>query len=176
MGRNTGQENKIIYLDCIETAEQFKRHTGLLSDLLLPILSEMITIGTDTVEVGCSYGFLSGILPECSYVGYESDPTKVMIAKLLNKDHEYVNAYIPRYSTNKHHDTVIIMEPWRVCQPYAQLDTLLNLSNAWHAKRYIFNYHLSVPNQYGLTKLFNVVRTHNYSLLGNDFILSEVIT
>jgi hypothetical protein len=172
MGRNTGQENKIIYPDTIKTVSQFEEHTKLLNDLLSPTLSEMIPTRMDVIEV--SYGFLSDILPDCSYIGYESDPAKVMMARLLNKDHEYVNAYIPRYSINKHHDTVIIMEPWRVCQPYAQLDTLLNLSNAWHAKRYIFNYHLSVPNRYGLTKLFNVVKTYNYSFLGNDFVLSEV--
>lgn len=175
MGRNTGQENTIIYLDHIETVAQFKEHTKLLSDLLLPTLSEMLPIGADVVEVGCSYGFLSDVLPECSYIGYESDPAKVRMAGLLNKDHEYVNAYIPRYAINKLHNTVIIMEPWRVCEPYAQVDTLLNLSNAWRAKRYIFNYHLAVPNPYGLTKLFNVVKTYNYSFLGNDFVLSEVV-
>ena len=173
MGRNTGQENTIIYPDKIETVDQFKEHAELLNTLLLPALSDMIPTGTDVTEVGCSYGFLSEVLPNRSYIGYESDPIKVMMAKSFSNG-QYVNAYIPRYSLNILHDVVIVMEPWQVCEPYAQLDTLLNLSNAWHAKRYIFNYHLLTPNPYGLTKLFNVVNEYNYSLFGNNFILSEV--
>lgn len=172
MGRNTGQKSTIIYPDKIETVDQ--EHVKLLTDSLFPALLNMIPSRTDVVEIGCGCGFLSTILPDyCSYTGYESDPIKVMIAKSLNRN--VINAYIPRYALNKLHGTVIIMEPWKVWEPLAQLDALLNLSNAWHAKHYIFNYHLSVPNPYGLTKLFNVVKTHKYSLFGNNFVLSEVL-
>lgn len=173
MGGNTRQENTIIYPDKIETIDQFKERVEVFNTLLLPTLSGMIPPRTSIAEVGCSYGFLSEVLPDHSYIGYESDPVKVMMAKSFGNG-QYVNAYIPRYSLSILHDVVIVMEPWRVCKPYAQLDTLLNLSNAWHAKRYILNYHLSVPNLYGLTKLFNVVKEYNYSLFGNNFILSEV--
>ena len=174
MGGNTCQENTIIYPDKIETIDQFKEQVEIFNTLLLPALSGMIPLRTSIAEVGCSYGFLSEVLPDRSYIGYESDPIKVMMAKSFSSGSQYVNAYIPRYSLSILYDVVIVMEPWRVCEPYAQLDALLNLSNAWHAKRYIFNYHLPVPNPYGLTKLFNVVNEYNYSLFGNNFILSEV--